>query len=694
MQPLVRFALMLALSTCGLAFAQDERFDIRRFAVEGNTLLAPAHIEGLVAPFLGAKRNYGDIQKALEALEGAYRSGGYGTVQVYVPEQELTHGVVRLQVTEGVIGKISIIGNKHFDSDNVRGTLPSLAPGKAPNMRQISEDIQLANENPAKQIEVTLGVSEEEGKVDAKVNVTDDNPEKFIVSLDNTGTAATGKWRAGFAYQNANVGNRDQVVTVAYTDSPDKPSGVKVEIYSFAYRLPLYSIGDSVDIIYGKSSVNTPNAQATGFSLNGKGDVLGLRWNHYFARRGEYTSKLIGGFDYKYINTRCLNNATGAAFHIDPPTPGNAACTPYTVRPFSLTYTGQRQSPGQILDYSLGVYQNWATGSTPSRPRSATCMRCPATGRCAAPSAANTARRRCPPANSSALPARRRCAASMNARWRWTRAISSTWRSIRRNWQATPACPAASRPSAFTISAAAPIILARAAATLAPRPSRRPASPVSAPGCALPSARKSTCAPTSPTLSTPVRRISGPAIPPPIRPTPRHGVTGEAISASSSPSDTAVPAPRFTGEVIMLCPTRITPMRRFRVRIRLLTVAVAACYVVAPAWALPADPLVLNGSAAFDQSGKVLNVTNSNGAIIDWNSFSIGAGETTRFIQPSASSSVLNRVVGADPSLIYGTLTSNGQVWLINPAGIMIGAGGRIDPRHRSRQEVHRRRAG
>ena len=363
MQPLVRFALMLALSTCGLAFAQDERFDIRRFAVEGNTLLAPAHIEGLVAPFLGAKRNYGDIQKALEALEGAYRSGGYGTVQVYVPEQELTHGVVRLQVTEGVIGKISIIGNKHFDSDNVRGTLPSLAPGKAPNMRQISEDIQLANENPAKQIEVTLGVSEEEGKVDAKVNVTDDNPEKFIVSLDNTGTAATGKWRAGFAYQNANVGNRDQVVTVAYTDSPDKPSGVKVEIYSFAYRLPLYSIGDSVDIIYGKSSVNTPNAQATGFSLNGKGDVLGLRWNHYFARRGEYTSKLIGGFDYKYINTRCLNNATGAAFHIDPPTPGNAACTPYTVRPFSLTYTGQRQSPGQILDYSLGVYQNWATGT-------------------------------------------------------------------------------------------------------------------------------------------------------------------------------------------------------------------------------------------------------------------------------------------------------------------------------------------
>lgn len=363
MQPLIRFALVFAVSVWGIAQAEDERFDIQRFAVEGNTLLAPAHVEALVAPFLGSKRNYGDIQKALEALEGAYRAGGYGTVQVYVPEQELTHGVVRLQVTEGVIGKVSISGNKYFDSDNVRATLPSLVVGKAPNMRQISEDIQLANENPAKQIEVTLGVSEDEGKVDAKVNVTEDDPEKFILTLDNTGTSATGKLRAGFAYQNANVGNGDQVMTVAYTDSPDKPKGVKVEVYSFAYRIPFYRIGDSLDIIYGKSSVNTPSAQATGFSLNGKGDVVGLRWNHYFARRGEYTSKLIAGFDYKYINTRCVNPVTDAVFDIDPPAPGNATCTPYTLRPFSATYTGQRQSPGRILDYSLGVYQNWATGT-------------------------------------------------------------------------------------------------------------------------------------------------------------------------------------------------------------------------------------------------------------------------------------------------------------------------------------------
>ncbi len=71
-------------------------------------------------------------------------------------------------------------------------------------------------------------------------------------------------------------------------------------------------------------------------------------------------------------------------------------------------------------------------------------------------------------------------------------------------------------------------------------------------------------------------------------------------------------------------------------------------------------------------------MTNSNGAIINWDKFSIKAGETTHFAQTAASSTVLNRVLN-DPTAIYGTLSSNGKVWLVNPAGIMVGPGGRID---------------
>src|ERR1039458_8371018 len=140
-------ALSLATLVAAPCVAQDERFDIVRFQVEGNTLLPEAEVQRAVAPQVGPKRVYGDIQKALEALERAYRAAGFSTVQVFVPEQELTTGVVRLQVTEGVIGKVVISGNKHFDDANIRASLPALKEGKAPNLRRMSENIQLSNEN-------------------------------------------------------------------------------------------------------------------------------------------------------------------------------------------------------------------------------------------------------------------------------------------------------------------------------------------------------------------------------------------------------------------------------------------------------------------------------------------------------------------------------------------------------------------
>lgn len=138
---------------------------------------------------------------------------------------------------------------------------------------------------------------------------------------------------------------------------------------------------------------------------------------------------------------------------------------------------------------------------------------------------------------------------------------------------------------------------------------------------------------------------------------------------------------QFRPGVCIMRTTKTAPKRipsRLATSIRCGVAAVAACFVVSPVFSNPVNPVVVNGTASFNQAGNVLTVTNSNGAIIHWDKFSIKAGETTHFAQTSASSAVLNRVLN-DPSAIYGTLSSNGRVWLINPAGIMVGAGGRID---------------
>ena len=118
------------------------------------------------------------------------------------------------------------------------------------------------------------------------------------------------------------------------------------------------------------------------------------------------------------------------------------------------------------------------------------------------------------------------------------------------------------------------------------------------------------------------------------------------------------------------------------VRRKAIVFAVASCFSsghVLLAHANPTGAQVVAGSAAFNQVGKTLNITNSNGAVINWKGFSIGADEVTRFLQSGANSAVLNRVIGSGASNILGQLLSNGRVFLINPNGVFIGGGAVID---------------
>ena len=88
----------------------------------------------------------------------------------------------------------------------------------------------------------------------------------------------------------------------------------------------------------------------------------------------------------------------------------------------------------------------------------------------------------------------------------------------------------------------------------------------------------------------------------------------------------------------------------------------------------PQNPSVIFGAASFDAvSDTVYQVHTGDLAIISWEQFSIQQGELTRFLQSSAGSAVLNRVMGGNLSEIYGTLESNGKIYLINPSGVIVG---------------------
>jgi filamentous hemagglutinin family protein len=96
-----------------------------------------------------------------------------------------------------------------------------------------------------------------------------------------------------------------------------------------------------------------------------------------------------------------------------------------------------------------------------------------------------------------------------------------------------------------------------------------------------------------------------------------------------------------------------------------------ACSLFAASlFANPQGPSIIAGQASFSETSRELSVSTRGRTIIDWDSFSIESGELTRFLQDAP---VLNRVIGADPSRLMGMLEANGEIYLLNPQGVLVG---------------------
>ncbi len=345
----------LLAAAVGAAWADDAiRFEISRFEVSGNTLLPAADVQAAVAPYTGRGRDFGDVQRALEALEAVYHTHGYNIVTVQLPEQELNGGIVRLNVIQTKVRQVEVTGNRWFSEANVRASLPTLVPGATPNLTDVSRNLRLINENPAKKVKLTLADADAgaggEDAVDARVDVADERPWKVVLNADNTGTESTGKTHAGVLLQHANLWGRDHVGTLQYTTTAERPD--RVAVWAAGYHVPLYALGDSVDLYASYSNVDSGAVNAGLFDLavSGKGAIYGARYNHVLAKRGELESRIVYGIDVKAYR----NNVVFGTQDF-----GNDV----TVRPLSIAYAGSHAAPAGQTDFSVALLQNVAGGS-------------------------------------------------------------------------------------------------------------------------------------------------------------------------------------------------------------------------------------------------------------------------------------------------------------------------------------------
>ena len=326
------------------------RFDISRFEVDGDTVLKRSTLESVLKRYTGRARDAQDIERAIQALESAYHRRGYVFASVAVAGQGLRQGVVHLQVTQLRIGRISIQGNTFHSDANIRRSLPHFTEGAIPNTTDLAVDIRVANENPSKKITPQLQVGQDEGSIDAALQVADEKTWSTGAILDNSGVDLPGRTHVTAQYENFNVWGLDHLLSLQYTTSTEHPSDLRV--FGAGYHIPLYGQTDSLDFYASYSDVNAGSIAAglVDLTVSGAGTVLGAHYTHDLPQLGIYNSQLVVGMDHK-----AFRNVMNPA---DPQLVGDV-----TVNPLSLSYVGHWVLPALSANVYATAVHNLPGGS-------------------------------------------------------------------------------------------------------------------------------------------------------------------------------------------------------------------------------------------------------------------------------------------------------------------------------------------
>lgn len=347
-------ACLAAFACSALAQTGEVLLEVKQFALEGENPLSEQEAQSILAPHLGRHTNLATIEAAANALETAMRGRGYSFHRVIVPAQRPADGVVKLQILQFRVVEVTVSGNQHFTSENVLRAVPALEAGKAPDLRELSRQLSLANEHPAKRLTINIKESRTPNALDADVKVLDVPSQQTFIALtggtndvDNTINRNTGYTRLTIGHQQSNLFDLDHALTLTYTTSPDHIDDV-MQVGAF-YWLPLYGYNTALRAFWSRSDVDSGSVGVGGqsFDVSGRGEFYGLSATYALPKLGSMAHHIALGIEDRYFKSTI---GTAGALVQSPAV---------SSRPVSLRYTARAEQPeygiGGFLEYVANV---------------------------------------------------------------------------------------------------------------------------------------------------------------------------------------------------------------------------------------------------------------------------------------------------------------------------------------------------
>jgi len=252
---------------------------VKKFEISGNQAIPTARLQALVAKYQGQRLTLHQIYRVADEITAYYRDQGFTLASATVPAQQVSSGVVRLEVVEGRVGKVLFEGNKSY-SAGLLGKYTQNLEGTVLKNAAIEGDLLTMNDLPGLSAKAVVTPGESYGTSDIVVQSSEKRYDASL-GLDNYGRVAIGEWRVhGAVDVNNPFGLGDQLGVTALHSQAGRLDFGRID-----YSIPLDYRGTRLSAYYDRYhyKVDTAELGLPG-TLDGGGDDFGVQILHPLIR--------------------------------------------------------------------------------------------------------------------------------------------------------------------------------------------------------------------------------------------------------------------------------------------------------------------------------------------------------------------------------------------------------------------------
>lgn len=257
----------------------------------------PEELRKALEPHLGRPISMAAIKAIAQEIILFYRAHDRPVVDISIPEQDITGGVLRLAILESRLGAVRAEKNRWFASSLLESQIRNPRGGVIYASRVVS-DLQWLNKNPFRQVNAIYTPGKTFGTTDLVLETQDRFPLRVYTGYENSGTSLLGteRWLAGFNWSNP----LDHLLSYQFTTSADFQSS---RSHSINYTIPL-PWRHTLSCFGSFSQSNSPvivNSQS--FRNGGESSQASFRYSIPLPKAGCFNQELLTGFDFKRSNT-------------------------------------------------------------------------------------------------------------------------------------------------------------------------------------------------------------------------------------------------------------------------------------------------------------------------------------------------------------------------------------------------------